>query len=60
MTGHFLADEGERRTPVRRMGSDALRQLQWPDFWLLCAILGGMLALVAAVFLALQGPTATP
>ncbi len=52
MTGRFLVDEGERRTPVRGMGSHALRQLQWPDFWLLCGILGGMLALVAAVFLA--------
>jgi hypothetical protein len=52
MTGRFLADEGQRRTPVRRMGDHALRQLQWPDFWLLCGILGGVLAIAAAVFLA--------
>jgi hypothetical protein len=52
MTGRFLADEGERRTAVRRMGDHALRELQWSDFWLLCGILGGVLAIAAAVFLA--------
>ena len=34
------------------MAVPALRQLQWPDFWLLCGVLGGILAVVAMVFLA--------
>jgi len=49
---NFLADERERPSPVRRMAVPALRQLQWPDFWLLCGVLGGILAVVAMVFLA--------
>ena len=52
MTARFLADDGERRTPVRRMSGNTLRQLQWRDFWLMCGILGGMLAIAAVVFVA--------
>lgn len=39
-------------SPVRRAGPGAgLVQLGWTQFWLLLASLGGMLALVALVFL---------
>lgn len=51
MTAHLLAHHEERR---HRQGGDGLIQLRWSDFWLLAGILGGMLALVALVFLASQ------
>lgn len=47
MTAHSSTHEGAGR-PVTRNG---LVQLGWPQFWLLGSILGGMLALVALVFL---------
>jgi len=34
---------------VRRVRRDSLVQLGWFHFWLLAAVLGGMLALVALV-----------
>jgi hypothetical protein len=34
------------------MSGNALRQLRWPDFWLLCGILGGILTIAGAVLLA--------
>lgn len=52
MAAHLLARHEDRRTPSHRPGSNGLIQLRWSDFWLLAGILGGMLALVALVFLA--------
>jgi hypothetical protein len=49
VTAHLVAHEGERRG--RRASSHGLFQLGWSEFWLLSGILGGMLALVALVFL---------
>ena len=49
MTAHPVVHQGEP-SPVRR--ASKLFQLNWADFWLLIGILGGMLALVALVFLA--------
>jgi hypothetical protein len=53
MASHALTSEEARRPrlrPIRR----PLNQLGWPHYWLLTAILGGMLALVALVFLIAQ------
>jgi len=50
MTSHSLTHAEARRSPVRRVGRNGLVQLGWFHFWLLAAILGGMLALVALVF----------
>jgi hypothetical protein len=47
MSAQTLAHD-EPRPPVRR---SALLQLGWLHFWALTGILGGMLALVALVFL---------
>jgi hypothetical protein len=52
MTTHSLTHGEARKSPVRRAGRNGLLQLGWPHFWLLAAILGGMLALVALVFFA--------
>lgn len=52
MTAHSLTHEEERRSPARHAGGNGLLQLGWSQFWLLIAILGGMLALVALVFFA--------
>ena len=49
MNARTLAD---RRPPVRRINGTGLTRLGWPHFWLLSAILGGMLGLVALVFFA--------
>ncbi len=43
----FVQTDRPIREVVRRNG---LLQLGWPHFWLLVAILGGMLALTALVF----------
>lgn len=48
MASHVLWHE-RRRPPARRNG---LVQLGQPHFWLLVAILGGMLALFVAIFFA--------
>jgi len=52
MTAHSLTHQGGRRSPAHRLSRNGLLQLGWFHFWLLIAILGGMLALVALVFFA--------
>jgi hypothetical protein len=49
VAAHTLIHEG--RKPVRGPRRNGLQQLGWFHFWLLSAILGGMLALTAMVFL---------
>ena len=51
MLAHSLTHEEARRSPVRRIGRNGLLQLGWLHFWMLAGILGGILALVALVFL---------
>ena len=51
MTAHTLIRDEARRNPVRRPRRDGLLQLGWLHFWMLAGILGGILALVAMVFL---------
>lgn len=50
MTAHSLTHEQRRRSPSGRGGRNGLLQLGWSHFWLLIAILGGMLAPVVLVF----------
>ena len=50
MASHALTREDDRR-PVARATRNGLLQLGWPHYWLLVGVLGGMLALVAMVFL---------
>jgi hypothetical protein len=52
VTAHSFSHAGRRQSPVRRVSRNGLLQLGWFHFWLLAAILGGMLALVALVFFA--------
>jgi len=52
VTSHSLTHAEARRSPVRRVRGNGLLQLGWFHFWLLAAILGGMIALVALVFFA--------
>jgi hypothetical protein len=47
---HSLIQAEARRSPVHRVNRNGLLQLGWFHFWLLAAILGGMIALVALVF----------
>jgi len=49
---HSLTHAEARRSPVHRVSRNGLLQLSWFHFWMLAAILGGMLALVALVFFA--------
>ena len=49
MNARTLADH---RPPVRRINGTGLTRLGWPHFWLLSGILGGLMGLVALVFLA--------
>ena len=49
MNVRILADH---RQPVRRLNGAGLSRLGWPHFWLLSGILGGLMGLVALVFLA--------
>ncbi|HET7696373.1 MAG TPA: hypothetical protein VFK57_11735 [Vicinamibacterales bacterium] len=51
MASHALVSDEARRDPRRRTARSPLTQLGWPQYWLLSAILGGMLALVALAFL---------
>lgn len=46
------AQNGGRRSPARRAGTNGLLQLGWPHFWLLSSILAGIMGLIAFVFLA--------
>jgi hypothetical protein len=52
VTSHSLTHAEARRSPVHRVRRNGLLQLGWFHFWLLAAILGGMIALVALVFFA--------
>ena len=51
MASHALTHEEARRPRVSRSVRKPFTQLGWPHYWLLTATLGGMLALVALVFL---------
>ena len=50
MTAHSLTHQEAARPPARRSVRNGLVRLGWPHFWLLAAVLGGMLALVGLVF----------
>jgi hypothetical protein len=52
MTAHSLSENGWRRPPTHRGTRNEVLQLGWSHFWLLIAILGGMLGLVVLVFFA--------
>ena len=52
MTSHGLVHEEAQRPRMRPLTRNGLVKLGWPHFWLLSAILGGMLGLVALVYLA--------
>ena len=52
MSAHSLIHEEARKSPAHRVSRNGLLRLGWSHFWLLTAILGGMLALVALVFFA--------
>jgi hypothetical protein len=52
VTSHSLTHAEARRSPVHRVRKNGLLQLGWFHFWLLAAILGGMIALVTLVFFA--------
>ncbi len=52
MTAHSLIHAEAERSMSRRVSRDGLLQLGWLHFWLLLAILGGMLALVGLVLFA--------
>ena len=52
MTTHGLTEKEWRQRPAPRDTRSVLFQLGWPHFWLLTAILGGMLGLVGLAFLA--------
>ena len=52
MTSHGLVHEEAQRPRLRPAARNGLVKLGWPHFWLLSAILGGMMGLVALVFLA--------
>ena len=51
MASHALTHEEARRPRLRRPVRPPISPLGWPHYWLLTATLGGMLALVALVFL---------
>lgn len=51
MTSHTLTHEEARRPRPRRPVRRSIMQLGWLHYWTLAAILGGMLALIALVFL---------
>ena len=51
MTSHTLTHEEAQRPRRRTATRRSITQLGWLHYWLLTATLGGMLALVALVFL---------
>jgi len=53
VSAHTLIHEEARRRPVAQRRRNGLLQLSWPHYWLLTGVLGGILGLVALVFLAL-------
>ena len=52
MASHGLVHEEARRPRMRPPSPHGLVKLGWPQFWLLGGILGGMMGLVALVFVA--------
>jgi hypothetical protein len=52
MASPALTHEEARRRPVAQRRRNGLLQLSWPHYWLLAGVLGGILGLVALVFLA--------
>ena len=52
MSSHGLVHQEARRSPARRPAANGILKLGWPQFWLVSVILGGMLGLVALVFVA--------
>lgn len=52
MTSHGLVHQEARQPAARRKTPNGLLKLGFPQFWLLSVTLGGMLGLVALVFLA--------
>jgi hypothetical protein len=50
VTAHSLTHQEAAKPPGRRAGRNGLVRLGWPHFWLLSAVLGGMLAVVGLVF----------
>lgn len=51
MASHALTHEEARRGRVRPRRRNGLLQLGWPHYWVLAGVLGGILSLVAMVFL---------
>jgi len=51
MTTHLLAHDEEQRSPLRPAFSHGPFRLGWAEFWLLSAILAGLLALVGFLVL---------
>ena len=51
MTSHTLTHEEARRPRPRHPARRSITQLGWLHYWVIAATLGGMLALVALVFL---------
>jgi len=51
VASHALTHEEARRSHVRPGRRNGLLQLGWPHYWLLVGVLGGILSLVAMVFL---------
>ena len=52
MTSHGLVHEEAKRPRMRPPARNGLVKLGWAQFWLLSVILGGMMGLVALVYLA--------
>ena len=55
MTPLALTNGERRRVPAKRATRYGIFQLGWPQFWLLTAILGLGLSLVALIFFASLG-----
>jgi hypothetical protein len=52
VTSHSLTHAEAGRSPVHGGSRDGLLHLGWFHFWMLAAILGGMIGLVGLVFFA--------
>ena len=51
MTAHLLAHDEEHRSPIHPSFSHGPFRLGWAEFWLLSAILAGLLALAGFLLL---------
>jgi hypothetical protein len=51
MASHTLIHQEAQRPPRRHPARRSITQLGWLHYWILTATLGGMLALLALVFL---------